>query len=543
MPLEPYLQDADCTLYCGDVLDVLRQLPDESVHMACTSPPFYGLRDYGTGSWEGGDESCDHRAPAKGGPNPIRTTTLREGPASGGGELYRDRGEDGYRDVCGKCGARRVDQQIGLEATPDEWVARLVSVFQEVRRVLRRDGTLWVEIGDSYNGSAPRKQEWINEANGVRNVKTSDQDAPVRNAPGLKTKDMIGAPWLLAFALRADGWYLRSEIIEEVELYCPCGCGYILEERIWRHSQEREIIWKKPNPMPESVTDRPTVSHSRVFLLAKQPRYFYDSEAIREPNDAVHMRWLTNKRYNVGGTEDTKQAGFNAAIANGGLEAIGRNRRSVWTIPTQPYPEAHFATWPEKLVEPMILAGTSERGVCAECGTPWERVTESSYEEAGRGNNNGARKGTDEGTMAARPYETRMLKSTATTGWQLVCGCTLSEEMLSGELASSETRPISSESVPAIVLDPFAGSGTTLHVARRLGRRSVGIELNPDYCEMAARRLAQQSLFADDPGHEPVLPVGGEPVRLEGTKNEQSIDRRKHGFNERWKAQQREGAE
>lgn len=148
---EPFLQDADVTLYCGDVLDVLRKLPDESVHMACTSPPFYGLRDYGTGTWEGGDEGCDHRGPPKASD---RSGLKNDGrpPEQVGQNEYERGATVPYRDLCGKCGARRVDQQMGLEATPDLWVARLVEVFRELRRVLRSDGTFWLEIGDSYAG-------------------------------------------------------------------------------------------------------------------------------------------------------------------------------------------------------------------------------------------------------------------------------------------------------------------------------------------------------------------------------------------------------
>ena len=419
MPIVPYLQDADCTLYNGDVLEVLRQLPDETFHMACTSPPFYGLRDYGTGSWEGGDEGCDHDQRRR-----ERDTNSKQATSAGSSR-------DGVAGSthCRKCGARRVDQQIGLEATPDEWVSRLVEVFREVRRVLRSEGTLWVEIGDSFASGLGRGRQG---GTGQRADRTFTAEGMGRPVPaGCKPKDMLGAPWLLAFALRADGWYLRSE-----------------------------IIWAKPNPMPESVTDRPTVAHSRVFLLSKSARYFYDSEAIREKRNLWDVEHAKRFGSNVYADKRLGEPRLGPGGVGNGSSRLrvsteaNRNCRSVWTIPTQPYPEAHFATWPERLVEPMILAGSPEGGV---------------------------------------------------------------------------------------VLDPFAGSGTTLHVARCLGRRSVGIELNPNYCELAAKRLAQQSLFADDPGHEPIVPSGGEVPALSGTKNEQSIDRRKHGFNERWKAKQREG--
>jgi DNA modification methylase len=449
-----YLQDPDVTILQGDSLELLRGLPSGSVHMACTSPPFYGLRDYGTGAWEGGDPDCDHQ---KGGEPQLHVGS--------DGKLGRnntnwDNRHGAFGAVCGKCGATRVDQQIGLEATPDEWVERLVGVFRELRRVLRDDGSLWLEIGDSY-ASGPYREgesEGRHTLNGryghVDNVGMSQRRSPV--PAGRKPKDLIGAPWLLAFALRADGWYLRSE-----------------------------IIWAKPNPMPESVSDRPTQSHSRVFLLTKSPRYFYDAEAIREPQDPT-SGWA-KQRANGKNTweyndtpERVAQTGQRIESSTFGNPA-GRNRRSVWTIPTQPYPEAHFATWPERLCEPMILAGTSERGVCPECGAPWERIVE------GRGNGdafNGEAPdtGRPDGAHRRNPRggqkEWNGYTPPHTSGWRPTC-------------AHFDAKP-----VPATILDPFGGAGTTAVVARRLGRKAILLELNPDYCALAARRLQQQSLFA-----------------------------------------------
>lgn len=277
--MKPFMQDSDFTLYNGDALEVLRELSDQSVHMVATSPPFFGLRDY------------------------------------------------------------EVDGQIGLENTPEEWCARLVEVFRECRRVLRDDGTLWIEIGDSY-ASSPG----ANNGNLAEYAKTQrggghragDLETPRRGTPpGLKPKDLCGTPWLLAFALRADGWYLRSE-----------------------------IIWARPSPMPESVTDRPTKSHSTVFLLSKKSSYYYDADAIRTPHqhDGRHV--------------DRVQQGNGSVQHRDGPrwpDNGGANARSVWTIPTEPTPFAHFATWPQELVRRMILAGTSEKGCCSECGAPWTR--------------------------------------------------------------------------------------------------------------------------------------------------------------------------
>ncbi len=404
--LEPYLQDADVQIFCGDALDVLREMPDASVHMCATSPPFYGLRDYG------------------------------------------------------------VEGQIGLEDSPDAWVARLVEVFREVRRVLRDDGTLWVEIGDSYASSQASDNRTSEERSksstlGPKRDGLGGQNAahvavsfePRKLNSGVKPKDLIGQPWLLAFALRADGWYLRSE-----------------------------IIWARPNPMPESVTDRPTKAHSTVFLLSKKPRYYMDMEAIREAliypeqlHQSAGVSRVTDAR-GQSARETGRTDGFTRPLRNAGNPA-GANARSVWQIATEPTPFAHFATWPQKLVQRMILAGTSDRGVCPECGAPRVRVTETSRQEQDveRIRNVGGRTDGFTRTKASgglRPVEV------STLGWRPSC--------------SHEADPI-----PATVLDIFGGSGTTAIVARKLGRRAILIELNESYAALAADRLSQQSLFAE----------------------------------------------
>lgn len=355
----PYLADADVTLYHGDSLEVLRDLPDESVACVATSPPFYALRDYG------------------------------------------------------------VDGQIGLEDSPEEWAGRLVDVFAEARRVLRKDGSLWIECGDSYNAatSASRVGSTLEGSHGYW---TNPHIKRRINAPALKAKDLLGQPFLLAFALRADGWYWR-------------GC----------------YPWHKPNAMPESATDRCTTAHSYVLHFARSSRYFFDADSIAEPakwerwgdqtspkyegtetaagwiqpktknelarefdhRRPVGQRWkekeYTQSRENREAIEGVR--GFSSGTPNY-VHANGKRPRSVWSIPTAGFPEAHFATWPEALAQRIILAGCP----------------------------------------------------------------------------AGET-----------VLDPFGGSGTTGLVARKLGRRAILIELNPDYCAMASRRLAQQSLLAE----------------------------------------------
>jgi DNA modification methylase len=324
----------------GDCREVLASLPERSVQTVVTSPPYFGLRDYGTGEWEGGGDGCDHKAPALGGGAAATSLGRRPGrdrlPETNAAWAESKR-EHRYGDECGKCGARRVDRQIGLEPSPDEYVAGLVAVFREVRRVLRDDGTVWLNLGDSYAGSwgaqsrpvgnFPSAKSTLTTNNG-RGPKAGDKysalsagqiaahpkgqtrTGAIPSGAPYKPKDLLGIPWMVAFALRADGWYLRSD-----------------------------IIWSKPNPMPESVTDRPTKAHEYLFLLSKGPRYFYDADAIRENgSDNSHGGQPIE-----GGP---KQAALGQQI-NGRMGIVagdaGRNRRSVWTVATQPYPGAHFA--------------------------------------------------------------------------------------------------------------------------------------------------------------------------------------------------------
>jgi DNA modification methylase len=319
----------------GDALAILTSIKSGSIQCCVTSPPYWGLRDY------------------------------------------------------------KVDGQIGLEPTPEAYVAKMVAVFREVRRVLRKDGTCWLNLGDSYwGGKGKSGYELPHEAEARRANGETFQTA--HNVPGymtmrptdgkhdiIKPKDLVGIPWRVAFALQFDGWWLRSD-----------------------------IIWSKPNPMPESVTDRPTKAHEYLFLLTKNAKYYYDAEAIKE-------QFADERMGNPnGGGQYAKEcpypnahAGQQSGLAKGEWNVdgsmSGRNKRSVWSIPTHSYHDAHFATFPEKLVEPCILAGSK---------------------------------------------------------------------------------------VGDIVLDPFAGSGVTIMVAEKFGRRGIGIELNRDYIAMARRRLDGQTL-------------------------------------------------
>lgn len=302
----------------GDCLDVLKTLPIESVNCCITSPPYWGLRDYGTGEWIGGDPTCSHK----------RDSKQSELTQTGHRNLEGAVGDGIYKDKCKRCGAERKDRQIGLEITPESYVQKMVDVFREVRRVLRNDGTLWLNLGDSYSGSG--KGPAGNLGGDERHL----EEKHTKIIPeGLKQKDLVGIPWRVAFALQADGWYLRQD-----------------------------IIWHKPNPMPESVTDRCTKAHEYIFLMSKNPNYYLDNKAIQEPCTTQEGRPSAIVRDRVYGY-NSKQAALGRA--RGGEETpepATRNKRSVWSVTVKPYKEAHFATFPKELIEPCVLAGCPKDG-------------------------------------------------------------------------------------------------------------------------------------------------------------------------------------
>ena len=336
-----------------------------------------------------------------------------------------------------------VDGQLGLEETPEEYVAKMVEVFREVRRVLRLDGTLWLNLGDCYAGSwsgnSMRPEGGTQRPGAGPGFQPLDERVPSRSGAcgfGTKPKDLMGMPWRVAFALQADGWWLRSD-----------------------------IVWNKPNPMPESITDRPTRAHEYVFLLSKSARYFCDMEAVREP--AVAGNHFRNQQDST--RYDGRPPGsrpHTQLYKTAGREA-GRNLRTVWTIATQPYPGAHFATFPEKLVEPCILAGTSAKGCCPECGAPWERVVESKPDHSrGEGLTPKDNRHPDDRSR----YRTNPPSAVhTTTGWRPTC--------------DHDHDP-----VPCTVLDPFVGSGTTVRVANRHRRRAIGLDLSAAYLHEQAKR-------------------------------------------------------
>lgn len=432
-------------IFCGDALEVLKTFPDNFIDCCICSPPYLGLRDYG------------------------------------------------------------VDGQIGLEESPEAYVSKLVEVFREVRRVLKKEGTLWLNLGDSYatsptgikkNGTGFGAIFDGRDMSGVRSSGTYDK----LKASGCKPKDLIGIPWMVAFALRADGWWLRSD-----------------------------IIWHKPNCMPESCKDRPTKSHEYIFLLSKSQKYYYDSTAILEPlagplHAPGNKPKFSEVKRNDFGTDRMQAIWGNPS---------GRNKRTVWTVATKPYSEAHFATFPPALIEPCILAGTSERGVCPECGKAWERQVEKSratYQKTedptintGRKGMNRCREGESDKYVLAIPQSelAAILKKAAigkeaemearfgskwahwirtdSSGARIptfadareiydILGLEIPFDGIPGGWLPSCS--CSCEPVPAVVLDPFFGAGTTGLVAKKLGRHFVGIELNEAYIGMAQKRIA-----------------------------------------------------
>lgn len=367
------------TLINADVFDGLNKLPDKSVQTVVTSPPYWAVRDYG------------------------------------------------------------IDGQLGLEPTVDEYLQKMVEVFREVRRVLRDDGTLWLNIGDKYAGIHATKKERINlwkYFDSANDTKSLLGICPEKKFDfSLPEKSLMMIPARLAIALQLDGWILRSD-----------------------------IIWHKPNPMPESVTDRPTNAHDHLFLFAKSPRYYYDAEAVREEGTIP-----AGTKAAKGSQKRANTPGVNSRPPEYATYTGSRNLRSVWTIPTQPRPDAHFATFPDELARRCILAGTSEYGCCPHCGAAWIREVKAEGGTTGKGwhdHSADLQKG-----QKAPPSSSFKDYQRYTTGWKPGCTC-------------ADNIP-----VPCTILDPFGGSGTVADIAREQNRSSVLIDINPDYIDLQKRRL------------------------------------------------------
>lgn len=368
-------------------------LADKSVHLVVTSPPYYGLRDY------------------------------------------------------------KIDNQIGLEQTPEEYVNNLVSVFREVRRVLVDDGIVYLNLGDSYAGSGCGTNDYRTEAS--RSINKSDvmftKKPPQHKLGqyGYKPKDLLGIPWMVAFALRADGWYLRDDII-------------------WAKGYSGSM--RGGAVMPESTKDRCTKAYEHIFMLTKKTKYYYDYYATLEPvaDDSIkraEYSWKCERPSTKNGVIDVDKMGERF------VNPQGANPRNVWLINTKPFKGAHYATFPPELVRLPILAGTSEKGHCPKCGARWERVMESirfrrcelpKDDPRYRPNDYNGAYGEINGRADAGYTDTTSI------GWQSTCDCGL-------------------EPVPDIVLDPFCGSGTTLMVAKEMGRQAIGLDLSFQYLDTIAK--------------------------------------------------------
>ncbi len=439
-------------------------LADRSVHCVVTSPPYFSLRDYGTAKWMGGDPGCDHWIGKTLTEKDIRRQEKQEIrdddegiyaiPSSWSGRDVTIRASN----VCGKCGARRIDSQLGLEATPDLFVAAMVQVFREVWRVLRDDGTAWVNLGDSYaNTGGHTSQGESSQRKGRSNV---DAQLAMKGCvpSGLKPKDLVGIPWRVAFALQADGWWLRSA-----------------------------ITWCKTSPMPESVTDRPTSATEMLFLLTKSEHYFYDADAVRVPSSQATISRDKYTRITTGKDGPYSVQHDHETPSHPG----GRNLWNYWVIPSESYAGAHFATFPRKLVAPCIRAGSPQKGVCPTCGAPWERVTEErpEYREWAKTQRFYGPGGKGSAFREAGTNSAVAPVKSDTIGWRPTC--------------SHDAEP-----VPATVFDLFAGSGTTGVVALALNRRFIGVDLSAKYLGMAERRISRP--------HAPVTKQHQKPMPLFG---------------------------
>ncbi len=594
--MKPYYEDLHTTLYNQNFLD--NDLPDESVQMVVTSPPYWGLRKYsGEQELVWGDKDCKHQWKEN---THMHNWERNQSPKLGiSGDASAS--ATGYQktNICSLCGAWK--GAYGLEPTPEMYVQHTIEILREVRRVLRKDGVVFLNLGDSYFSTSVgaggySKKQASNAGSyfdgGVRrggrngkrgkvlsnlkgggssfespdgeyggcvkchNLDTDDCPYPalgilsglsshshreqqpdhldnlglasqgvhnegetsglysspssldgvalgaqestnhasfgefprypsdlvcsyyqpshysasstsnplgtLYHIPKLKAKDLCLIPFRVAIAAQEDGWWVRSD-----------------------------IIWSKPNPMPESVTDRPTNSHEYILMLTKSAKYYYDQEAVREAYTEPLNRWggpefrdSSHKYIELGGHDGEQKYGATSMFRKGRpvrpIET-GRNLRSVWTFPTQPYPEAHFAVFPEKLPELCIKAATPEVGCCSKCGAPYQRITEGKPNYANATFRNSKRYmeqgyAPDNSEHEGKLWRGEKGDGVTTIGWQPTCKC-------------------NADKVPSIVLEPFCGAGTTLWVAKKLNRKAVGYEISEEYCQLALERNRQQVLL------------------------------------------------
>lgn len=505
-------------IICGDTLQTLKTFPDECISMVLTSPPYYGLRDYGTATWQGGEASCDHKLPSKikdyqgDWERPSREEFSKIGvllKCAVCGEEFkgkkgqkfcstkclntlsneqRTKAQAEFIKTCSRCGAIRIDKQLGLESTPEEYIAKMKAIMLEIKRMLRKDGTVWWNMGDTYSGGGGG-----NYGSGLSVASDHKQHITnIRNKPAFikkyPAKNLMMMPERFAFMMLDIGFTLRNK-----------------------------IIWQKPNPMPSSVKDRFTTTWEYVYLFSKSKKYYFDLDAVRKPHKkstfnrvkykkdsrsrenpfVLSHQWSQERKLNPlgknpgdvlkdwgdqskgGGTPEKLKHGFSLRefYEQGHAEfryyrhPLGKNPGDFWSITTQPFKGAHFAVFPEKLCETPIKAGCP-KAICNKCGKPRVRIIEKGElipvnprgkSTAGPKYNKFDQVGWDETWKPGYAYQNKTIGFTD-------CGCKVGFS-------------------PGIVLDPFAGSGTACLVAKKLGRNYIGIDLKPEYCEMARARL------------------------------------------------------
>jgi DNA modification methylase len=417
-----FLMTGSTLILCGDSRQMLKRLPDNCINTCFTSPPYFQLREYGTASWEGGSADCNHRAPSS------QQTRSSQDFAHSSRKAKPDQATSFVnleRTVCRKCGAVRVDAQVGQEPTIDGYIKSLVDVFSEVRRVLHPTGTLWLNLGDSFS----------TELQSVGSVKNA-----------LKPKDISFIPERVAMALQIDGWWVRSK-----------------------------IVWQKMNPIPEPIEDRPTCSHELIFLLARQSRYFFDQEAVREsvkPGNQATSAGVSGSHYTkipAGQHRPNKQRQYSVLK--------GANIRDVWSPPPETSSEPHAAQFPLYLPRRGVLAGTSEVGRCPTCYSPWVRELEKTKARVGTPRSSTFTSAED---SKARRGSDFVGASSRTLGWKQLCDC----------------PPHTPE--PCVVLDCFGGVGTTALAACHAARNAVLCELNPAYVARTIKRLGRAEIQASE---------------------------------------------
>jgi DNA modification methylase len=414
----------------GNCLSLLRSLPDNIIQCCITSPPYWGLRSYGTAPqiW-GGAADCQHDW-AQTAPRRLRTEKDVKNPNTIQKNNVGANHALDFTETCKKCAAW--NGELGHESTPEHFVANLTDIFREVRRVLRPDGVCWINIADSYHSSSRKR---------VPGGATKPQDEPL----AYRGKNMALVPQKLAISLQEDGWFVRSE-----------------------------VIWHKLSCMPESASDRCTRTHEQIWMVTKQPYYFYDQDAIREPHKEESVRRLT---YSLESAIERSGGHLNKTQDPGKFcHPAGANKRDVWTLSHTQFEGEHYAGFPLDLPKLCILASTSEKGRCADCGTPYKRMTERNSLE---------RFDLDESDPRYRParYDSKYdaIRTKEGNGQRFT-------EVISLGFAKS-CKCQTEEVLPCIVLDPFSGSGTTGLVGLQLGRSYLGLELNEAYIKMTEQRF------------------------------------------------------